>query len=75
MQRILDHTRASLAESFRTLARNARRQLVLYYATTCVLVTVVVVSAVFLAGLAAARQLDVRRGHIAQYVSAISVQL
>ncbi|RZT36310.1 ATP-binding protein [Cupriavidus agavae] len=75
MQQILDRTQESLSQSFETLAANARRQQKLYYVTVALLVAIVMVSALLLAGLAAARHLDVRRGHVAQYVSAISLQL
>ena len=75
MQQILDRTQESLAQSFQTLARNARRQQHLYYVTVGLLIVIVIVSGLLLAGLAAARHLDVRRNHVAQYVSTISLQL
>lgn len=75
MQQILDRTQESLAQSFAALAHNARRQQQLYYATVGLLLAIVVVSGLLLAGLAAARHLDVRRSHVAQYVSGISVKL
>lgn len=75
MQQILDRTQQSLAESFAALARNARRQQQLYYATVGLLIAIIVVSGLLLAGLAAARHLDVRRSHVAQYVSGISLKL
>lgn len=75
MQQILDRTQESLAQAFASLARNARRQQHLYYATIGLLIAIVVVSAVLLAVLAAAREIDYRRGHVAQYVGAISLQL
>jgi len=75
MQQILDRTQESLAQAFASLARNARRQQHLYYTTIGLLIAIVVVSAVLLAVLAAAREIDYRRGHVAQYVSAISLQL
>ena len=75
MQQILDRTQESLAQAFASLARNARRQQHLYYATIGLLIAIVVVSAALLAVLAAAREIDYRRGHVAQYVSAISLQL
>ncbi|MDT6963981.1 ATP-binding protein [Cupriavidus sp. SZY C1] len=75
MQQILDRTQESLAQAFASLARNARRQQHLYYATVGLLIAIVIVSGLLLAGLAAARHLDVRRGQIAQYVSTISLQL
>ena len=75
MQQILDRTQESLAQSFASLARNARRQQQLYYGTVGLLIAIVVVSGLLLAGLAAARHLDVRRSHVAQYVSAISLKL
>ncbi|WP_343656714.1 ATP-binding protein [Cupriavidus sp.] len=75
MQQILDRTQESLAQSFAALAHNARRQQQLYYATVGLLIAIVIVSGLLLAGLAAARHLDVRRSHVAQYVSGISVKL
>ena len=75
MQQILDRTQESLAQAFASLARNARRQRQLYYATVGLLIAIVIVSAILLGGLAAAKQLDIRRSHLAQYVSAISLQL
>jgi len=75
MQQILDRTQESLSQAFETLAANARRQQKLYYATVALLVAIVMVAALLLAGLAAARHLDIRRGHVAQYVSTISLQL
>lgn len=75
MQQILDRTQESLAQAFAALARNARRQQHLYYATIGLLIAIVVVSAILLVGLAAARELDNRRGHVAQYASAISLKL
>lgn len=75
MQQILDRTQESLAQAFASLAHNAQRQQHLYYTTIGLLIAIVVVSAVLLAVLAAAREIDYRRGHVAQYVSAISLQL
>lgn len=75
MQQILDRTQESLAQAFTSLARNARRQQQLYYATVGLLVAIVIVSGLLLAGLAVARHLDIRRSHVAQYVSALSLQL
>ncbi|WP_066736401.1 hybrid sensor histidine kinase/response regulator [Cupriavidus sp. D384] len=75
MQQILDRTQQSLAQSFAALARNARRQQHLYYATVGLLIAIIIVSGLLLAGLAAARHLDVRRSHVAQYVSSISLKL
>ncbi|WP_454766809.1 ATP-binding protein [Cupriavidus campinensis] len=75
MQQILDRTQESLTQAFASLARNAKRQQHLYYATIGLLIAIVVISAVLLAGLAAARQLDYRRGHAAQYASSIALQL
>jgi len=75
MQQILDRTQESLSLAFASLARNARRQQQLYYATVALLVAIVIVSGLLLAGLAAARHLDARRSHIAQYVGTISLQL
>ncbi|GAA7756044.1 hybrid sensor histidine kinase/response regulator [Cupriavidus sp. SHE] len=75
MQQILDRTQESLAQAFASLARNARRQRQLYYATVGLLIAIVIVSAILLGGLAAAKQLDIRRSRLAQYVSAISLQL
>lgn len=75
MQQILDRTQESLAQSFAALAHNARRQQQLYYATVGLLIAIVIVSGLLLAGLAAARHLDARRSHVAQYVSGISVKL
>jgi len=75
MQQILDRTQESLAQAFASLARNARRQQHLYYATVGLLIAIVMVSAILLGGLAAARHLDNRRSHVAQYVGAISLQL
>ncbi len=62
MQQILDRTQESLAQAFASLARNARRQQHLYYATIGLLIAIVVVSAALLAVLAAAREIDYRRG-------------
>ncbi|WP_423199927.1 MULTISPECIES: ATP-binding protein [unclassified Cupriavidus] len=75
MQQILDRTEEALAQAFEALARNARRQRHLYYGTAGMLIAIVLVSAVLLAGLAAARQLDHRRSQVAQYVSGISLLL
>lgn len=75
MQQILDRTQESLAQAFASLARNARRQQHLYYATVGLLIVIIIVSGLLLAGLAAARHLDIRRSQVAQYVSTISLQL
>ena len=75
MQQILDRTEEPLAQSFASLARNARRQQHLYYATVALLVAIVVIAALVSAGLVAERNLDTRRSHVAQYVRAISLRL
>jgi len=75
MQQILDRTQESLGQAFASLARNAKRQQHLYYATVGLLIAIVIVSAILLGGLAAAKHLDNRRSHVAQYVGAISLQL
>lgn len=75
MQQILDRSPDPLAQSFASLARNARRQQQLYYATVALLAMLVIVSALALIGFAVERHLDIRRSHVAQYVSAISLQL
>ncbi|SDC84406.1 Hpt sensor hybrid histidine kinase [Cupriavidus sp. YR651] len=75
MQQILDRTQESLTQAFASLARNARRQQQLYYATVGLLVAIVIVSMLLLAGLAAAMDLDNRRSHVAEYVRAISQRL
>ncbi|WP_354678033.1 ATP-binding protein, partial [Cupriavidus plantarum] len=75
MQQILDRTEEALAQAFEALARNARRQRNLYYATIGLLIAIVLVSAILLAGLAAARHLDDRRSLVGQYVAAISLML
>src|SRR5690349_15399885 len=75
MQQILDRTEEALAQAFEALARNARRQRNLYYATIGLLIAIVLVSAILLVGLAAARHLDDRRSLVGQYVAAISLML
>jgi len=75
MQQILDRTEEALAHAFEALARNARRQRNLYYATVGLLIAIVLVSAILLAGLAGARHLDDRRSMVGQHVAAISLML
>ncbi|SEB10251.1 ATP-binding protein [Paraburkholderia sartisoli] len=75
MQKILDLTQDSLAESFAAVARSARRQRYLYFATICTLVAIVVVSVVLVAVLATARYLDYRHGRVVQYATDVSALL
>ncbi|MBF6986196.1 ATP-binding protein [Cupriavidus sp. IK-TO18] len=72
MQPSLERTRESLASAFDALAEQSRRQQQRYAATIAVLVAMVVFSGLLLAGLAAARHLDYRRGHAAQYVASLT---
>ncbi|CAG4901392.1 ATP-binding protein [Paraburkholderia gardini] len=75
MQKILDLTQDSLAESFAAVARSARRQRYLYFATIVTLVAIVVASVVLVAVLAAARYLDYRHGRVMQYATDVSALL
>ncbi|RFU48709.1 ATP-binding protein [Paraburkholderia sp. DHOC27] len=75
MQKILDGTQGSLAGSFASLARNARRQRTLYLSAIVTLMVIVVVSALLLAALAINRQLDYRRSLVTQYAADISLLL
>ena len=75
MQKILDLTQDSLAESFAAVARSARRQRYLYFATICTLVVIVVASVVLVAVLAGARYLDYRHGRVMQYAADVSALL
>lgn len=75
MQQILDRTEEALAQAFEALASNARRQRHIYYATAGALIAIVFISAVLLAGLAAAKHLDNRRSQVGQYVAGISLLL
>ena len=75
MQKILDHTQASLAEAFASLARNAKRQQSLYLTAIVTLMAIVVLSALLLAVLAAGKQLEYRRSLATQYASDVSLLL
>ncbi|CAG4918808.1 ATP-binding protein [Paraburkholderia saeva] len=72
MQKILDLTQDSLAESFAALARSARRQRYLYFATIVTLLVIVIVSVALVSMLAAARYLDYRRARVVQYATEVS---
>ncbi|GAB2873897.1 hypothetical protein GCM10027093_06760 [Paraburkholderia jirisanensis] len=75
MQNILDRTEESLAEAFASLARNARRQQRLYFATIAVLMSIVAFSALLLALFAINKQLDLQRTVSTQNASDISLFL
>ncbi|MFJ4291409.1 ATP-binding protein [Cupriavidus sp. NPDC089707] len=72
MEATLKRTRESLTSAFDALAEQSRRQQQRYAATIAALIAGVVFSGLLLAGLAAGRHLDYRRGHVAQYVAALS---
>ncbi|MBP0630576.1 ATP-binding protein [Cupriavidus sp. AcVe19-1a] len=72
MESTLKRTRESLTSAFDALAGQSRRQQQRYAATIAVLIAVVVFSGLLLAGLAAGRHIDYRRGHVAQYMAALS---
>lgn len=75
MQKILDRTQTSLNQAFAALARNTRRQRMLYLSAIVTLMAIVVVSALLLAALAIGKQLDYRRSLAAQYAVDISLLL
>jgi len=75
MQQVLDRTQQSLAQAFASLDKNARRQKYLYYCTIGILIAIVLFAALLLGGLAAARHLDYRRSHVAQYVGTVAMVL
>ncbi|QEZ43582.1 ATP-binding protein [Cupriavidus oxalaticus] len=72
MEANVERTRESLTSAFDALAEQSRRQQQRYAATIAVLIAVVVFSGLLLAGLAAGRHIDYRRGHVAQYMAALS---
>ncbi|WP_439686389.1 histidine kinase [Cupriavidus oxalaticus] len=72
MEATVERTRESLTSAFDALAEQSRRQQQRYAATIAVLIAVVVFSGLLLAGLAAGRHIDYRRGHVAQYMAALS---
>jgi len=64
-----------LPGAFAALARSARRQQYLYFATIVTLTVIVVVSGLLVAVLAAARHLDYRRAEVVQYAANVSLLL
>ncbi|WP_434112920.1 ATP-binding protein [Paraburkholderia caffeinilytica] len=75
MQKILDRTQESLALAFASLVQSAKRQQRVYLATIASLMLIVVVFALLLGVLAAAKQLDYRRTFASQNATDISLLL
>jgi two-component system capsular synthesis sensor histidine kinase RcsC len=75
MQKILDRTQESLALAFASLVQSAKRQQRAYLTTIASLMLIVVVFALLLGVLAAAKQLDYRRTFASQNATDISLLL